>query len=113
LTAGPGERPLKAFSVSIPDLLSVSRGSLRHGIVVGVRGRRAEFSATLRGRELKITLRRAAATVRITIGDELIAATTAVARRVRAHKLRMVTLVLGTTETDGTKTRLQAKFPVR
>jgi hypothetical protein len=109
LTAGPGERPLKAVAVSLPSVVSVLATGLRHGIVVAVRGRKIRFSARARGRELTITLRRPAATVRITIGDELIAASKAVARRVRAHKLRTVTLVVITTETGGTRTRLQAK----
>jgi hypothetical protein len=50
--------------------------------------------------------------VRVTIGPNLIATSTAAARRARSRKLTSVTVLIVVTETRGAKTQLRPKVPV-
>jgi hypothetical protein len=114
VTAGPGEPPLDAIAVRLAGFLDVSQGNaaLQQRIGVDARGRTLEFSAGITGHTLSLNLRKSSMSVRITIGAAVLATSAPVARRVRAHKLTSVTMLIVVTETRGAKTQLHVRVPV-
>ncbi|MEA2198931.1 MAG: alpha-galactosidase, partial [Solirubrobacteraceae bacterium] len=113
LTAGPGEPPLKRFTISLSRVRIVNPGShrlrLRRAITVGAGAR---FSATVRGGRLTVTLRKPAPRLRVTVGGGALAVSKALARRVKARKLRSAQLVVIAFETGGVRTRLKVDVTV-
>jgi len=114
VTAGPGEPPLKAVALRLPDFLEIPPGhaALQEEITVRANDRSLTFSAGIAGRTIALNLRKSSISVRIAIGPDLIATSAAVARRARSRKLTSATMVIVVTETRGTKTQLRAKIPV-
>ncbi|HWF26197.1 MAG TPA: hypothetical protein VG275_12155, partial [Solirubrobacteraceae bacterium] len=111
LTAGPGEPPVKTFTVTVRGVTVVASGShrLRRGVAIA---RQARFAATVRGRRLTITLRKPVGRLRVTIFGDALAVSRALARRVRAHKVRAAHLLLTAAQTGRVRTRLKVPLAV-
>ena len=114
VTAGTGEPPLTAIAVRLPGFLEISHGNvaLQHGVAIDARGRALKFSGGINGQTLTLKLRKTSSSVRITIGPELIATSTATARRVAARKLTSTTMLLLVNETGGARTQLHLTVAV-
>jgi hypothetical protein len=111
LTAAPGEKPLRTIELTLPPGFVVAHAGRAGGVEL-MAPRKVAFATTVKGRSFTIKLRRSAQSVRITISDQAIAVSSAIERRARIHKLKMVQLKVLTVESDGVETRLGVRVPV-
>lgn len=108
LAAAVAEPPLKAISISLPGGLTLSRnrGGARQAITVRASHGRLKASLAVKLHSLAISLKKPAATVRISVGAASLNAGKTLVAATRSHKHPTVRLILTVTQPHAPKTRL-------
>ena len=115
LAAAAGAR-LKRIAVRLPHGLGFSTGRKRLRAGISLRAgdaRKPKFKAVARHGVLTITLAKPAPTARVTIGRRAIGVSGALARKVRAGKVKRLRVVVRAIGTDHRTTRLTLRLKVR
>ena len=111
----PDQAPLKRVTISLPPGLSLSRlkGQLARGIgAIDPHGRKIGFRASIVRGSLVLVLKRAPASVQITIGGSALSASPGLARKVRQGKTRRLRIAIAFADTRRATHRLSAVVPV-
>jgi hypothetical protein len=115
LTAGKDAAPIKTIAVSLPSGLAFkgSHRTLAGAITVRSGGaKKVKFTVKAHGRTLTITLKATAAKAKITITSAAISVTRKLAKRVKHHKTKRLTVGIRTTNAGHATTKLALKLKV-
>jgi hypothetical protein len=107
LAAAVAEPRLKSVLISLPGGLTLSTGRAVTGAITVLAGHRTlKFSARLKRQSLTVSLKRTAATMRITVASAVLRASKRLATVARSHKHGTVRLVLTVAQPHSPKTHL-------
>jgi hypothetical protein len=110
--AGRNSPPVSAINVSLPGGLTFSKSSksLKKGIVVkGPGGRGVKFNAKVSNGVLTLTLPNPQVTAQVTIAYPALGVSSSLASKVKHHKIKTLTFIVKSIDTNHKTTRLTLK----
>ena len=115
ISAPVGGPPLKSISISLPPGLALLNGprSGEAGLAVFAGHRRLQFSFSANRNRLRISLKKTAPSLRITVNPALLAASEWLAALARSHRRESVRLLLFVTQSRAQATRLVVNVGLR